>query len=92
MTQDSSQPVLGRVSTVLLPSATSGAGGTRLSQAAWLPVFRTLGMCPWFGKILHVAGAGQVFEGEGEKLHLKDEKLRQLVKDYMAGFAASLKG
>ena len=73
-----------------LIGATPSSGGTRLSQAAWLPVFRTLGMCPFFGKSVYVAGAGQVFEGENEKLHLKDEKLRQLVRDYMAAFAASL--
>ncbi len=31
-----------------LLGATPGRMGTILSQTAWLPVFRTLGMRPWF--------------------------------------------
>src|SRR5690606_5063533 len=41
--------------------ATLGPGGTRLSQTAWLPVLRTLGAQPWFGKQLYVASAASVF-------------------------------
>jgi chromate reductase len=64
--------------------ATPGMGGTRLGQTAWLPVFRTLGMVPYFGKSLYVAGAGKVFDDE---LHLADEQTKNLVREYMARFA-----
>src|SRR5688572_25142238 len=38
---------------VALMGATPGPGGTALSQAAWLPVLRTLGTRPWFeGRVL----------------------------------------
>ena len=67
-----------------LIGATPGMGGTRLSQAAWLPVIRTLGMRPWFGKSLYVSGAGKVFDAAGE---LVDEKIRKVLAAYMNGFA-----
>lgn len=70
-----------------LLGATPGPGGTRLAQAAWLPVLRTLGTRPWFGKSLYVAGAAQAFDGEGR---LVDEKVRQILRDYLAGFAEFL--
>jgi chromate reductase, NAD(P)H dehydrogenase (quinone) len=68
-----------------LIGATPGAGGTRLSQAAWLPVLRTLGTEPWFGKQLYVANAASVFDAQG---NLVDSKIEQLLRDYLAGFAA----
>jgi NAD(P)H-dependent FMN reductase len=64
--------------------ATPGAGGTRLSQTAWLPVLRALGTAPWLGKQLYVAGAGQVFDAEGK---LVDPKVGQLLGEYLAGFS-----
>ncbi len=70
---------------VALMGATPGVGGTRLSQAAWLPVLRALGMRPWFGKQLYVAGAEKVFDADGR---LVDAKIRSLLEDFMAGFAA----
>src|ERR1700685_18461 len=39
-----------------------GAFGTVLSQAAWLPVLRTLGTSAWFGGRLMVSRAGDVFD------------------------------
>ncbi len=63
--------------------ATPGQGGTRLSQTAWLPVLRTLGTQPWFGKQLYVAGAGQAFDATGK---LVDTKIEQLLREYLAGF------
>jgi len=74
---------------VALMGATPGAGGTRLAQAAWLPVVRTLGMRPWFGKQLYVASAAQVFDGEGR---LVDDKIRKLLGEFMAGFAGFVGG
>jgi chromate reductase, NAD(P)H dehydrogenase (quinone) len=67
-----------------LIGATPGLGGTRMAQVAWLPVLRNLGARPWFGKQLHVMGAGQVFDPSGK---LVDQTIRELLTDYMAGFA-----
>jgi NAD(P)H-dependent FMN reductase len=74
---------------VALIGATPGAGGTRLAQSAWLPVLRTLGTRPWFDKSLYVAGAAQVFDAEGR---LVDEKIRKLLSELVAGFAAYVRG
>jgi chromate reductase, NAD(P)H dehydrogenase (quinone) len=64
--------------------ATPGQGGTRLAQTAWLPVLRSLGVQPWLGKQLYVAGAAQVFDADGK---LVDAKVTQLLRDYLAGLA-----
>ena len=69
---------------VAIMGATPGAGGTRLSQAAWLPVLRTLGTRPWFGQQLYVAQAGQAFDANG---NLVDEKMRQRLAGYVKAFA-----
>lgn len=68
-----------------LIGATIGRGGTRLAQAAWLPILRTLGTRPWCEKQLYVAGAKQVFDAGGA---LVDDTVRRLLGEYMAGFAA----
>ncbi len=68
---------------VALMGATPGRGGTRLSQAAWLPVFRTLGMRLFSGASIYVADAMKVFDSDGK---LIDEKIKQLLKDFMTGF------
>lgn len=70
---------------VALLGATPGSGGTRLAQLAWLPILRTLGTRPWFGKQLHVARAATVFDADGT---LTDDKVRQLLTDFMTGFTA----
>ncbi len=64
--------------------ATPGIGGTRLSQTAWLPVIRTLGMSPWFGETLFISNASQVFDETGV---LMDEKVKRRLTAYMNGFA-----
>jgi chromate reductase, NAD(P)H dehydrogenase (quinone) len=69
--------------------ATPGPAGTRLSQTAWLQVLRQLGTQPWFGKALFLANAGQAFDANG---HLTDAKSQQLLRDYLAGFAAFVAG
>src|ERR1700680_166449 len=48
---------------IALMGASPGAFGTTLSQAAWLPVLRTLGTSPWFGARLMVSHANDVFDG-----------------------------
>ncbi len=64
--------------------ASDGPIGTRLAQAAWLPVIRTLRMRPWFGAALYVGAAQKLFDGEG---NLVDDKMRERLRDYMSGFA-----
>jgi NAD(P)H-dependent FMN reductase len=66
-----------------LIGASPGAFGTVLSQSAWLPVIRTLGMRPWFGQTLYVGRAGSVFDASG---HLADEAIRKRLRVYMQGF------
>jgi chromate reductase, NAD(P)H dehydrogenase (quinone) len=68
--------------------ATPGPGGTRLAQTAWLPVLRALGLAPWFGKQLYVAGAGQVFDAQGS---LVDAKVSGLLAAYLAGLSGAVK-
>ncbi len=68
---------------VALMGATNGPGGTALSQAAWLPVLRTLGTRPWFGARILVSGAGHVFDESGR---LTDDKLRTQLAAFVAGF------
>jgi chromate reductase, NAD(P)H dehydrogenase (quinone) len=66
-----------------LVGATPGRGGTRFAQTAWLPVFRTLGMQPFFAKSLYVDSAGALFD---DGLALRDEATRERVRDYMQAF------
>jgi NAD(P)H-dependent FMN reductase len=66
-----------------LIGASPGAFGTVLSQAAWLPIFRTLGMRPWFGQILYVGSAAKVFDASGR---LADDAVRARLRKYMEGF------
>lgn len=70
---------------VALMGATPGPGGTALSQAAWLPVLRTLGTRPWFeGRVL-ISGAGKVFDADGR---IVDEATRRRIQSFVEGFAA----
>jgi chromate reductase len=77
----------GRV--VGLIGASPGAYGTVLSQAAWLPVFRTLGMRPWFGPPLYVGNASKVFDASGR---LVDAAIRGRLQKYMEGFVDFIGG
>lgn len=72
---------------VAVIGASPGGFGTTLSQAHWLPVLRTLRTRPWFEGRLMVSRAGQVFDEEG---NLTDDKTREALRDFLAGFAASL--
>lgn len=65
-----------------LMGATPGGWGTKLSQAAWLPIFRSLDVVPWVGGQLYVAKAGDVFR-DGQ---LVDDGVRQKVSGFMTGF------
>jgi chromate reductase len=72
---------------VALIGATPGLGGTRMAQTAWLPVFRALGLKPWFGRQLYVAGAGKVFDASGA---LVDERVRGMLTTFIAEYAAEV--
>jgi NAD(P)H-dependent FMN reductase len=66
-----------------LIGASPGAFGTIQSQAAWLPVLRALGMRPWFGQLLYVAGASKVFDPAGR---LVEDAIRKRLRNYVHGF------
>lgn len=68
---------------VAIMGATPGLGGTRLAQAAWLPVLRTLGTAPWFGGALFVASAAKVFDAEER---LVDDAIRARLETFVNGF------
>jgi chromate reductase len=67
-----------------LMGASPGHFGTVLSQAAWLPVLRTLGMRAWFGPRLLVSSAAKVFDESGR---LTDAAIRSRLQAFLAGFA-----
>lgn len=69
---------------VAVMGASPGRFGTVLSQAAWLPVLRTLGTRPWWGSRLLVGGASNVWDAEGK---LVDERVRGDLQSFMQGFA-----
>jgi len=69
---------------VAIMGTSPGRFGTLLSQTAWLPVVRTLGMRPWYDIPMYVSNAGQVFDASGA---LVDAGMRERVAQFMAGFA-----
>jgi NAD(P)H-dependent FMN reductase len=68
---------------VAITGATPGPFGTVLSQAAWLPVLRTLAMRPWFGGRLLVSRAMNMFDSTGQ---LTDEGTKKKLQEFLAGF------
>jgi NAD(P)H-dependent FMN reductase len=73
---------------VAVIGASPGNFGTILSQAAWLPVLRTLGADFWAGGRLMVPHAGQSFDAEG---NLTDDAIRERLAAYLRGFVASIR-
>lgn len=65
--------------------ASPGGFGTTLSQAAWLPVLRTLGTQIWTGGRLQVSRAASVFDEAG---NLKDPGVEEQLKQFLAGYVA----
>ncbi len=74
---------------VALMGATPGRLGTALSQAAWLPVLRALGTRPWWGPRLLVGGASKALDADGR---LVDQRVREELRAFMAGFAEFVGG
>lgn len=70
---------------VAVIGASPGGFGTMLSQAAWLPVLRTLGTRHWSGGRLMVSRASSVFNEAGE---LTDDRVREQLRQFMAGFVS----
>ena len=68
-----------------LIGASPGNWGTILSQAAWLPVMRTLGTQTWFGGRLMVPRAAGVFDEGG---NLKDAGVEEQLKQFLAGYVS----
>ena len=69
--------------------ASPGGFGTILSQNAWLPVLKTLGVRQWSGAKMLVSRAGQAFDADG---NLVDERTKQALAEFVAGFAVFAKG
>ncbi len=69
---------------VALIGASQGRFGTILSQNAWLPVLRKLGMNHWNQSLLYVSQAAQAFD-QGA---LVDDALRERLRAFLAGFVA----
>jgi NAD(P)H-dependent FMN reductase len=68
---------------VALIGASPGGFGTILSQAAWLPVLRTLGVTFWSEGRLLVSRAGSVFDQTGA---LTDAKIKEQLAAFLRGF------
>lgn len=75
--------VFGRRPVAVL-GASAGGFGTIMSQAAWLPVLRTLGAAPWFGGRLQVSRADSVFDDQGR---LADSVVQERLSAFIDGFA-----
>lgn len=82
---DAGEPHVLKGKPVALLGASASGFGTILSQAAWLPVLRTLRMRLWVGNgPFYVSSAGTVIE-QGV---VTDAELKQRLADYIAAFAA----
>lgn len=68
---------------VAIIGASPGQFGTVVSQVAWLPVLRTLGMNLWTGGRLVVPRAEKVFDADGTMV---DDAIKQQLHDFVAGF------
>jgi NAD(P)H-dependent FMN reductase len=68
--------------------ASPGAYGTTLSQSAWLPVMRTLGVQLWTGGRLMVSRANTVFDESGT---LKDATTVEALKQFLLGYVTFLR-
>lgn len=72
-----------------LAGASPGGFGTILSQNAWLPIFRTLGVDLWSGGRLLVSRVSGSVDAEGE---INDDAVRENIRKFMHGFAQYIRG
>ena len=68
-----------------LMGASPGNFGTILSQAAWLPILRTLNARYWAGPKMLVSRASAVFDASGQ---LTDHDVARKLGEFLQGFAA----
>jgi len=71
--------------------ASTGGGGTRFAQVAWLPTLKGLGLHIHNGDWFAMGGAAKMFDAEGV---LTDEASKKYLREYVEGlatFAAALK-
>jgi len=68
---------------IALMGASPGGFGTILSQNAWLPVFRVLGVQLWTERRLLVSRAATLMDADGK---LSDAKTRDHVRTLLEGF------
>jgi NAD(P)H-dependent FMN reductase len=68
---------------VAITGASPGRLGTVLSQTAWLPVLRALGLNLWPGNRFLVSEAHKAFDASGK---LVDERVRTQLQEFMGGF------
>ena len=68
---------------VAIAGASPGGFGTILSQNAWLPVFRTLGMDLWSGGRLLLSRADKLLDANGE---IGDAPTRDAIRKFVDGF------
>ncbi len=66
-----------------LIGASPGPGGTRMAQAAWLPVFRRLKAQLFTSMDIQLSEAGKLFDGDGV---LADERTRSELAAFLARF------
>lgn len=64
--------------------ASPGGFGTVMSQAAWLPVLKSLSVSQWSGGSLLLSRAHQAFDADGK---LADEATAKRLTDFISGFA-----
>jgi chromate reductase, NAD(P)H dehydrogenase (quinone) len=68
---------------VAIIGASPGSGGTRMAQAAWLPVFKQLKAQPFLSMEIRLSEAGKLFDGDGV---LVDERTRGDLAAYLTRF------
>ena len=70
---------------VAIMGASPGRFGTTLSQSAWLPVIRTLGMRPWFDERMLLFEARKMFDASGT---LTDTQTRERMVKFVHGYCS----
>ncbi|MDO4637346.1 MAG: NADPH-dependent FMN reductase [Lautropia sp.] len=70
---------------VALMGASPGGFGTQVGQIAWLPTLKHLGTRIYSGADMLVSRVQDQVDGQGR---LTDERTRQALADFLAGFAA----
>jgi chromate reductase, NAD(P)H dehydrogenase (quinone) len=73
---------------VAVMGASPSRFGTTLSQSAWLPVIRTLGMRPCLDERLSLFEARKMFDADGK---LTDEHTRERMVRFVQGYCAFIR-